>query len=65
MRIEFNQILIKHDIINGINFKLELKRCADLARTIYLDRTESQLLFPFTFYNSGKPFPNPTWLRNE
>jgi hypothetical protein len=38
--------------------KLELKGCADLGRTTYLDRTEEQLIFPFTFYCAYKPFPN-------
>jgi hypothetical protein len=38
--------------------KLELKGCADLARTTYLDRMENQLIFPFTFYYAYKPFSN-------
>jgi hypothetical protein len=39
--------------------KLELKRCADLARTTYRDRNKTQLLIPLTGYNLGEPFPNP------
>ena len=38
--------------------KLELKRCADLAKTTYLTIMKTKLLFPFTSYTLSELFPN-------
>ena len=39
--------------------KLELKRCADLARTTYLDMMKTKYLLKFTYRPLGEKFPNP------
>ena len=39
--------------------KLELKRCADLARTTYLDLMKPKLVFKFTKCPIDENFPNP------
>ena len=38
--------------------KLELKRCADLARTTYLLIFKPKLLWPVTFYFLCELYPN-------
>ena len=38
---------------------LELKRCADLARTTYLDMMKTKLFFKFTKCALDETFPNP------
>ena len=47
---------MKHDIMV---LKLELKRCADLARTTYLDMMKTKYLSEFTLCTLGESFPNP------
>jgi hypothetical protein len=49
-RIEFNQIIIKHD--NGIETRIK-------GSTTYLVQNKSQLRFPFTDFILDEPFPNP------
>ena len=39
--------------------KLELKRCADLDRTTYLDMMKTKLFFKFTMCPLDENFPNP------
>ena len=38
--------------------KLELKRCADLARTTYRNMMKTKLLFKITNYPLGELWPN-------
>ena len=45
--------------------KLELKRCADVARTTYLDMMKTKLLFKFTMCLLDEKFPNPARQKNE
>ena len=39
--------------------KFELKRCANLARTTYLDINKTKLLFKITRCHLYEIFPNP------
>jgi hypothetical protein len=45
--------------------KLELKRCADLAHSTYLDMMKTKLLFKFTMCPLGEKFPNPARQKKE
>ena len=45
--------------------KLELKRCADLACTTYLNMLKTKLLLKFTMCPLDEKFPNPARKRNE
>jgi hypothetical protein len=48
-----------------MELKLELKRCADLACTTYVDMMKTKLLFKFTMCPLDEKFPNPARQKNE
>jgi hypothetical protein len=40
--------------------KLEVKRCAELARTTYVGSSKNQPITPWSRYHPFEPFPNTT-----